>query len=109
MTYSHLHPQDNPLIKPVPPVVLVDLPPRVRHPNHILEFDYSIDIESLSLQDEFGDSEGDPILDDILHHAHDPSSPGIDTQNRCVPTEPKWASSIENEIISIEYIRKYRG
>jgi hypothetical protein len=27
----------------------------------------------------------------------------------CVPTEPKWTSSIENEIINIEYIRQYRG
>jgi hypothetical protein len=28
---------------------------------------------------------------------------------RCVLTEPKWVSLIENEIINIEYIRKCRG
>jgi hypothetical protein len=75
---SHLHPQDDPLIEPVPLAVLVDshVPsPRVRHPNQVPEFDSSIDIESFPPQDEFGDSEGDLILNDIMRHVHDLSSP----------------------------------
>jgi hypothetical protein len=68
MTYSHLHPQDDPLIEPVPPAVLVD--PRVpasqvRHSNHVPEFDYSIDIECFPSQDEFADLESDPISEKV--------------------------------------------
>jgi hypothetical protein len=66
MTYSRLHPQDDPLIEPVLPAVLID--PRVpasqvRHSNHVPKFDYSIDVEFFPSQDEFGDSEGDPIIE----------------------------------------------
>jgi hypothetical protein len=56
----------DPLIEPVQPVLLVGPrgpPPWLRHPNHVPEFDYLINIESFPPPDEFGDSEGDAILE----------------------------------------------
>jgi hypothetical protein len=68
MTYSNPQPQDDSLIESVLPAVLVDTrgpPPWVRHPNHVPQFDYLIDIESFPQKNEFGDSEGDPILEKV--------------------------------------------
>jgi hypothetical protein len=68
MAYFHWHPLDDPLIEPVPPAVLVDprvTAPRMRHSNHVPEFGYLVGIESFQPQDEFGDSEGDLILEKV--------------------------------------------